>query len=297
MTATRGPKGGKTNRSAAKTFRLVALDIDGTLLNSSYRISDRTRRTLRLVIEQGTRVVLVTGRTFAAARPVAVDLGLETVPLVAHNGALTKDAVTLEVIDFRPLPRRVAVRAVQVARSSGVNVAVCDDPEGQGVLVLEQKPRGSLKVYIELTGLDCAVVDDLAVHLDHDPIQVSFSGPCAAIDRLEEEILGELGGQCQLLKATYLKRDLTVMDLVRKGCSKKTGLVAAARRWAVPAASVLAVGDNLNDVDMLRWAGKGVVMGNAFPDLKQMGFEVTGTNDEDGAAMALEKWALAHRTS
>ena len=84
-----------------------------------------------------------------------------------------------------------------------------------------------------------------------------------------------------------------VMDLVRQGCSKQSGLDAAARRWSVPAESVMAVGDNLNDVEMLRWAGKGVVMGNAIAELKQMGFEVTETHDEDGAARALEKWVLA----
>ena len=114
-------------------FRLVALDIDGTLLNSSYKVSDRTRRTLQRVMERGVRVVLVTGRTFSAARPIALDLGLASVPLVAHNGALTKDAATLEIIDFRPLPQPTAVRAVEVARGSEVNVVCCDDPEGDGV--------------------------------------------------------------------------------------------------------------------------------------------------------------------
>lgn len=274
-------------------FQLVALDIDGTLLNSSYKVSDRTRQTLQRVMERGVRVVLVTGRTFAAARPIALDLGLASVPLVAHNGALTKDAATLEIIDFRPLPQPAAVRAVEVARGGAVNVVCCDDPEGEGVLVLGEEPRGNLKLYIELTGSAYSVVGDLRAYLDHEPIQVSFSGSCEAIDRLEGEIRRELGGQGQLLKTTYPKRDLTVMDLVRQGCSKQSGLRVAAGRWSVPAASVMAVGDNLNDVAMLRWAGKGVVMGNAISELKQMGFETTQTHDEDGAARALEKWVLA----
>src|SRR5690349_8671252 len=117
-------------------IRLIALDLDGTLLNSSGEISDRNRLALVEARELGVQVAVVTGRRFRDSRPIALELGLD-VPLIAHNGALTKHAKTLETVSVLPLPLAAARNALRVGRQAGADALVSDDYQGYGLLVYD----------------------------------------------------------------------------------------------------------------------------------------------------------------
>src|SRR5213592_2404876 len=117
-------------------IRLLALDLDGTLLNSGGRISERNRAAIESARENGVNVAVVTGRRFRDARPVALDLGLD-VPVIAHNGALTKHARTLETVAVLPLPLDAAKEALRIGREAGADALLSDDHEGLGVLVFD----------------------------------------------------------------------------------------------------------------------------------------------------------------
>src|SRR5919199_1596351 len=121
--------------------RLVALDLDGTLLDSRGRLSERNRRAIREARSRGVEVALVTGRRFRDARPVALELGLD-VPLVAHNGALTKHARSLETVSAVLLPLEAARETLRVARAHGADALVSDDAEGAGLLVYDHIDEG-----------------------------------------------------------------------------------------------------------------------------------------------------------
>ena len=276
-------------------IRLIAIDIDGTLLDGRGRLPPRNRRAVRRAIDEGVHVVLVTGRAFHHARPIADELAPAHAPnrlaLIVSNGALTKrlDGATL---DRRLLPRETARALVAAPR-----------PRGQGIAILFDRPDARQYVY---EGIDWSHpqrawyyernrafmtrVEPIETALDDDdPIQVAFTGGVAGMRALAAEVRRRPEAAAVTPTLTeYAARDFSLLDLVAAGCSKGTALAAWSRRLGVEPDAVMAVGDNLNDREMLAFAGRPVVMGNAVESLKEPGWEVTATHDECGLADAIE---------
>lgn len=283
-------------------IRLIALDLDGTLLDSRGELSERNREAINSARARGVSVALVTGRRFRDARPLALALGLD-VPVISHNGALTKHARTLETVCAVLMPVEAARAVVRVGRAHGADALVSDDHVGEGTLVYDHISEGNtaLAKYIAWTrrvvGDDAARairrVASLDEYLDHDPLHIAFSGGCSAIERLTEAMRSELGESVKLLLTLYPKTDFALLDVLHPAASKGAGLAAVAAEQGLGREEVMAVGDNFNDVEMLEWAGTGVVMGNADDSLRaRAGFHATATNDEDGVAVAIEHFAL-----
>jgi 5-amino-6-(5-phospho-D-ribitylamino)uracil phosphatase len=283
-------------------IRLIGLDLDGTLLDSRGQLSARNRAAVGAARGRGVRVALVTGRRFRDARPVALDLGLD-VPVVAHNGALTKHARTLETVAVRLMPAAAALAVVRTGRAHGADALVSDDHIGAGVLVYDHVSEGNtaLQKYLawsrRVVGEEAAEavrrVPSLEEYLDHDPLHVAFSGGCAAMERLAEEMRRELGAAVKLLLTLYPKPDFALLDVLHPEASKGAGLAAVAAEEGLGAEEVMAVGDNFNDLEMIEYAGTGVLMGNADPALLGRGpFHLTASNDEDGVALAIERFVL-----
>ncbi|HYE14216.1 MAG TPA: Cof-type HAD-IIB family hydrolase [Pyrinomonadaceae bacterium] len=283
-------------------IRLIALDLDGTLLNSRGELSERNRAAVAAARGAGAEVALVTGRRFRDARPLALELGLD-VPVIAHNGALTKHARTLETVAVSLMPAESARAVVALGRAHGADALVSDDHEGAGLLLYDQISEGNtaLAKYIawsrRVVGDEAATavrrVPSLEGYLDHDPVHVTFSGGCAAMRRLADEMGRELGGAVKLLLTLYPRADFALLDVLHPNASKGAGLAAVAAEMGLGREEVMAVGDNFNDVEMLEYAGTGVLMGNAEPPLRERaGFHLTAANDEDGVAQAIEKFVL-----
>ncbi len=283
-------------------IRLVALDLDGTLLNSQGELTARNRAAIAVARGRGVSVVLVTGRRFRDARPLALDLGLD-VPVVSHNGALTKHARTLETVAAILLQSETARAVVRTGSAHGADALVSDDHEGEGLLVYDHISEGNtaLAKYIawsrRVVGPGAAAsvqrVPSLEEYLDHDPLHIAFSGGCAAMERLGEVLGEEMGGAVKLLLTLYPKMDFALLDVLHPEVSKGAGLAAVAAEQDLAREEVMAVGDNFNDLEMLEYAGTGVLMGNAEPPLRERGnFHATATNDEDGVAAAIERFVL-----
>lgn len=274
-------------------IKLLALDVDGTLLNSQFQVSEANRRAIQETVTRGVVVVLVTGRRFVIARPIAQELGLAT-PLISHNGALTKNSQTLDVLDYHPLSAALARRAVEVGRSVGADMVGCYDPAGLGRAVFEAVSEDNVRLrrYLERAPLVIEEVPDLLAYIREDPIQVMSSGPCAKMERLIEVLTSRLGRDVKILKTAYPQKDLTIVDVVASDCSKAAALAAVVARYGLSRQEVMAVGDNHNDLEMLAFAGLGVVMGNAEDYMKNLGYDVTNSNDEDGVAEAIRRFIL-----
>src|SRR5947207_9363592 len=120
------------------SYKLVALDIDGTLLNTQRKVTPRTRAALDTARANGVTVALVTGRRFASARLLALELGLESA-LISHNGALTKNASTLEIIDYHPLMADTAQELIRIGHEQDADFILCEDPVGLGRVVVEKR--------------------------------------------------------------------------------------------------------------------------------------------------------------
>lgn len=283
-------------------IRLIALDLDGTLLNSRGELSERNRAAIAQARERGVRVALVTGRRFRDARPLALELGLD-VPLIAHNGALTKHARTLETVAVHLLPQAEAHEVLRVARGHQADALVSDDPVGAGLLVYDHISEDNLSLvkYIEwsrrIVGdeVEASVrqVRSLEAYLDHAPVHIAFSGTCAHMSQLSEMIRLELDTRVKLLLTLYPRPDFALLDVLHPQASKGAGLAAVAAEYQLRREQVMAIGDNLNDLEMLTYAGTGIRMGNAEPSLHDLaGLHTTATNDEDGVAVAIEHFVL-----
>lgn len=284
------------------SIRLLALDLDGTLLDSRGQVSEGNRNALEQARERGVRVAIVTGRRFRDARPTALELGLD-VPVIAHNGALTKHARTLETVSVLTLPLDAARRSLEVGRAADADALLSDDHEGLGVLVYDRLSGDNLaaQLYVKWArrihgenGRDAVLqVASLEEFLDHEPVHLAFSGGCAKMKTLENELREELGTTAKIFSTTYKSMDFTLLDILHPQASKGVGVAAAAAELGVRREEVMAVGDNLNDLEMLHYAGTGVVMANAEASLHEIdGLYATGTNDEDGVALAVERFIL-----
>ena len=288
-------------------IRLLALVLDGTLLNARGEISERNRSALDAARESGVRVAVVTGRRFRDSRPVALELGLD-IPLIAHNGALTKHARTLETVSVLPLPLDAAQEALQVGRQVGADALLSDDHEGLGVLVYDHISGDNVAVHMyihwarQLHGEEegnkaVHQVESLEAYMDHEPVHLAFSGTCGRMDQLDELIKTQLGARVKTLCTKYPQQDFTLLDILNPAASKGAGVAAAAAELDIGPEEIMAIGDNYNDLEMLLLAGTGVVMANAPPSLREIaGLHPTASNVDDGVALAIEQFIFGNQS-
>ncbi|HYG60327.1 MAG TPA: Cof-type HAD-IIB family hydrolase [Symbiobacteriaceae bacterium] len=272
--------------------RLLALDIDGTILTSRGEISPRVRRAVSEAMRSGMLVTLATGRNLRAALPIAEQLQIST-PLVVSNGALVVSPVTGQTLSHIPLDRTVAVKAVQLLQQLGfVAFANRSAPEGPD-LFYEQRP--STPEQASLLARDPAYsrqVYDLAGQVaGMEPLKVMAIDRTPAIEAVAGRLRRRLKGDFHVL-VTQEGPGYSLLEVSPGGISKATGLDKLSALYAVHPAEIMAFGDNYNDVEMLQFAGIGVAMGNAPEAVKQAARVVTATNDEDGVALCLEQYAF-----
>lgn len=285
-------------------IKLLALDLDGTLLNSKGVVSDANRAAIRAAENRGVLVTIATGRRFRDGRPVGIDLELNA-PLITHNGALIKYADSLETVAVSLLPSETALEVIRVGKEFGGDALVSADPHGKGSLLYDRVADDNIPFqrYIRwsemLHGNEAyeAVrhVDSLeSILADHEVIHISFSGTCVPMDEMIEVLKTELGDTVTVLPTIYPRRDFTLIDILPSDASKGKGVEKLALMNGLKPENVMTMGDNFNDLEMLEFAGTPVVMGNADPSLLERGeFYTTVTNDENGVAAAIEQFILS----
>jgi hydroxymethylpyrimidine pyrophosphatase-like HAD family hydrolase len=278
--------------ASPRPVRLVALDIDGTLLRTDKTISTRTREAIDGARARGVRVVLVTGRRHPSARRVAAELGGD-VPLVLHNGALVVDGGV--VVRCRVLPRPAALLAIDAGRAGGAEPVLHCGAGGEGWLVVDAaaRPTGLVGYYLERAGAEVRVVPDLlAAVAAEEPIQVMFGGGRTEMDALRPTLAARLRDAARIERTVYPATGVVLLDVLHPAVGKAEALAFLQERWGVGAAETLAIGDNWNDHEMIAAAGLGFVMGNAPEELLGLGLRALPTNDEDGVARAIEEHVL-----
>jgi len=282
-------------------IKLLALDLDGTLLDSRGQIPESNRAAIRSAEGAGVLVTIATGRRFRDARPVGLELELNA-PLVTHNGALLKYAGSLETVAASLLDQETTREIVRVGTLYGGDALVSADPHGQGSLLYDRVSDFNIPLqrYLSwatrLHGDDAenavAHVSDLRDALsDHQVIHISFSGTCDAMGRMVDFLGNELADSVTILPTIYPRLDFTLIDILPPGTTKGTGLETLARSLAISPDEVMVIGDNFNDLGMLEFAGTPVVMGNADPSLlERPEFYKTVSNDESGVARAIDRF-------
>jgi hydroxymethylpyrimidine pyrophosphatase-like HAD family hydrolase len=255
--------------------RLVALDIDGTLVDPDNNFSPAVEAAVHAVLDAGAHVVLSTGRGLTATRPLAERLALPKPYLVCSNGAVTvrlhPEPELLDIVRFDPGP----VLQLLLERMPDVLVAV--EELGVGYRVNKPFPPG------ELTGQ--LVVEPLEKLVADPATRVILREPSNEAERFLD-VIDRVG----LHGVSYYIGYTAWLDIAPDGVSKATALEKITRRLDVDRADVLAIGDGANDVEMLAWAGRGVAMGNASPAVQEVADAVTKSRADDGVAVELARW-------
>lgn len=253
---------------------LVALDIDGTLVDEYGQMPDPVREAVRRVVAAGVPVVLATGRSWHGTQPIFEHLGLPPGWAVSSNGAVVVEhppTVVRQEVTFDP--RAVIERVQELAPEALVAV----EEVGRGYRLSGHFPPG------ELTG-----------EMTIEPVTELASRPVSRViirdpDRADEEFL-DLAGQLGLHGVTYFIGWSAWLDIAPEGVDKAAGLTPVLAAHGVDPSQVLALGDGRNDIEMLAWAGRGVAMGQAPDEVKAVADAVTGPFDELGTVAELDRW-------
>ena len=279
----------------ASTIRLIAIDIDGTLLDGRGALPPRNRRSVHRALERGIQVALVTGRAFHHALPVAEALAPERAPnalaLIVSNGALTKrvDGTTL---DGRRMPRETARAIVAAMRPHHRGVAVIFDRPDERQYAYEgiDWSHPQRQWYYERNRRFMTRVEPIESALTEDPAQVAYTGGVGRMRELADAVRRlPQASDITITLTEYAERDFSLLDVIAGGWSKGAALKAWTHRLGLARSAVMAVGDNLNDREMLAFAGRPVVMGNAVEPLKRLGWEITANHDDCGLADAIDR--------
>ncbi|HEX6773556.1 MAG TPA: HAD-IIB family hydrolase [Acidobacteriaceae bacterium] len=278
--------------------RLVAVDIDGTLLpTASTTISERNRRALRQVQAAGIHVVIATGRRHQYAEPVLEQVGLSPrTVMVSSNGSVVR-YFDGSLIQRNLLPSEDARVLCGELRPFGQTMVFTFDRDHSPSLAVESMASLHRRVsaWVDANRDDMVEIVPLERAFDggESPIQGMLCGDIDQVRAAEESLAGtHLASAITMHRTEYPERNLGILDLLPPDCSKGRALDDYSRSLGLDRSQVMAIGDNFNDLDMLEFAGRAVLMANASDDLltlgRRHGWAVTTSNDDDGVAAALE---------
>ncbi len=264
--------------------KLVAIDLDDTLLDSGLKISGPCIKNIQAARTQGVIVTLATGRMYSSALPYA--MALETdVPLITYQGALVKNSQTQKVLYYKPLTLNLAVETMEYFKHAGVHYHTYFNDR----LCLESLSEEGID-YARLAGVEPILIDNL--------IESCKSGQEAikimAVTR-DQELLLDLENDLKhqygsLLNITRSKPYF--LEVMNPLANKADALRLVAEYYGIQQEEVMAVGDSYNDLAMIKWAGIGVAMGNAREEVKAVADYVTSSNEEHGVAEVLQRLVL-----
>jgi Cof subfamily protein (haloacid dehalogenase superfamily) len=273
--------------------RLIALDIDGTLLDSRWKLPEANRNAIAEATGRGIEVALVTGRRYDFAMPIAEQVGTP-LTMIVSNGAVIRDSAGRTHLRHL-LPKETAARVLDVTKAWRDGAAVVFDRPRENQVMLEvlQTDDPIRTAYYTRNKEFIGLAVPLESCLTEDPIQVMLSGNVRAM-REAEAVLREAqsSGEFAVAATVYAARDFAMIDVIHPRVSKGAALAEWAEVRGYAREEVMAIGDNHNDMEMLSFAGVPVVMGNCVPELRNYGWHQTCTNDESGVAMAIEQFAL-----
>jgi len=259
--------------------RLIAIDFDGTLLRSDATISERTISAIRDADRAGIRIMVVTGRPPRWLGPIA-ELLEHRGTAIAANGALVVDLATLEILDSRHLEPAAAATVIERLRAAFPDVAFgVERPDGfahergypRGVRNSELLPQ-------------VATADTLEELLSEPPVKILARVESVPIDEAARRAIEALDG----IAAVYFS-GLHLLEIAPAGVSKASTLERIAAREGIRARQIVAIGDMPNDIPMIVWAGHGVAVANAHPQVRAVADQITASNDDDGVAEVIEQ--------
>ena len=267
-------------------YKVLALDLDGTLTNSDKIVTPRTKAALRQAAEQGVRIVRASGRPTAGIRPLARELGLEQTGgyILSYNGGKIIDCATGETLYRKQLDAKYVPQLCSFAREQGVVIITYNK---QGVVTESPEDEWALKECFTC-GLPMQRVEDLAAYVDYPICKMLITLDPARRDEVLAAGRKVFEGRIDLYPSSPF-----FIEAVPLGVAKDVSLAGLLEEMGLTRDNLMACGDGLNDRSMIRYAGVGVAMQNAEPPVKEAADYVTeADNNHDGVAEAIEKFIL-----
>jgi Cof subfamily protein (haloacid dehalogenase superfamily) len=280
--------------SSRPRFRLLALDIDGTLLDGQGILRPRTVQAIARAARAGIRPVLCTGRRYRRARPVAESLGLDT-PLVCNSGALLKDPADHGTLWRADLDADLLAELFLLFRDHDeptVSFSDLDPRRHDFVVSSPTTGRPLFDEYVELNRSHAHVDPDWADRGDPH-FHLCAIGDRAKMLAFETAVLDRFAGRVQTFVQKSPNYSGTMCEVLRHDASKWTAVLVLAARWGIHPSEICAVGDDMNDLPMISRAGLGVAMAHAPSVIRDAAGHVTPGNDDDGVAVLIEEVLLA----
>jgi Cof subfamily protein (haloacid dehalogenase superfamily) len=275
-------------------YRLVAIDLDGTLLRSDGTLGERTRLALRAALQRGVKVVICTGRRFRTTLPILSELQL-ALPVIVHGGLLIKDAGTYATLYHSYLSKDFTLAALRFLKAHGATPMVYVDLFAEGIDIhLDNERDGHpfhLK-YLERNRANCHFVGDVTEAFCPHTVHIGTLADRVSLERLNLQIEREFGTSVRHQVMNNTNEEGAFLEIMSPGNSKWRALSRLMDMEGYTSEQVICIGDEVNDLEMIRHAGLGVAMGNAIPAVKAVAQYVTRSNEEDGVAHVVEQFVL-----
>jgi hypothetical protein len=261
-------------------IKLVATDIDGTILGSSGEFTDGVKRCIKTLQEKGVKVVIVTGRMYAGAKKIAQRLNLDT-PVVAYQGGMIKTNDG-KILYEKNLPSEIAERIIKWGRENNIHLNLYSNDT-----LYSEKDDDEIKKYAEYQRLDYVVknFDDIPKDRVHKLLGIDYQNPDLVTTWVEK--MSEEFKDLHIVKSTPYFCEFSTLDAT-KSCAVKF----LQSYWNLKDDEILTIGDQDNDIELLRAGGISVAMGNCTDNLRQYADYITDTVDNDGFVKAINKFVL-----
>ena len=267
-------------------IKLIALDLDGTTLNSKKEITPRTRAAIDAALAKGVRVALASGRSLRGVLPTAKLLELEKKHglIVAWTGAYVEDLTSHELLHQRTLPPDIVPELCAYAKAHDMAIMTYDR-EGMSI---SETPEDQYIVYEAVSnGIPQRKVEDLNAEVTYPLNKMLLTFHPSRLAELEPQMQAHFAGRIDVYHS-----EPYFLEAMPLGCTKATALEMLLDKLGLSRENLMVCGDSGNDLAMIRFAGLGVAMGNADEDVKAQADFVSTSNDEDGVAVAIEKFVL-----
>lgn len=264
-------------------YKLIVLDVDGTMLNSNREVTKRTMQTLRRVQQMGIKVALASGRPTYGILPLArqIDLDVYEGYIISYNGAQVMEAKDGQIIFERRIDPQMVPYIEKKARKMGLTMAYYDGNE----VVSDDISNPHVVDEAQMNGMSLRQDEMISVGMDDWPSEIMLvSDDEQALNSLEEHMQRHLAGVMDTIHSNPY-----YLEIVGYQVGKSYAMSALVQKMGIQMSEVLAIGDGAADINMLQMAGTGVAMGNATEGVRRCADFTTLSNDEDGAAVAIER--------
>jgi Cof subfamily protein (haloacid dehalogenase superfamily) len=262
-------------------IKLVAVDMDDTLLDGTLKVSQRTCEAISKAHEQGAFVTIATGRMFSSTLPYALELNIKT-PLITYNGGMIRSAFTKETLFQKTIVPEVANKIVAFFHEKGWYL---QSHINDVLYVVEHSEKA--KYYEKVAGVQAVPIGEKFYSMSHEPTKMLAIAEPHQILEIQKMIHAEFGKEVYAAtsKSNYL-------EMMHPSVNKGYALELLTQSMKLSRDEVMAIGDSNNDIPMLEYAGFGVAMGNSTDKIKSIAQAVTGHHNEHGVAQAIEKYVL-----